>query len=698
MPDKILRMKLLSELCPASGDGFAGFVDTDVCFDDLGLPYIPAKRVKGCLRECGLDIVSADANYGETFSTLFGEAGKSVSGTLNIENGMLANYNKIAEALGSATRSEIAEVYTSIRSRTKMENGKVATGTLRTTRVLNKGQVYEFPVSFSDNHDEQKLFEMCVKSLRNIGINRSRGLGEVECTIENIKENTKTQQFNINHALDKSGFSYMLELTEPVISSERSGIPHETESYIFGSAVLGAFAVKYIEKKGLPRDAADKDWDFRRIFLEGGVKFTAAMPSADGLTFYPSPTVLRTDKLRMRLFDESLEVSEDSEGEGALKPICKRLGGFISVDIDGKVKTFNPEKTTFLHHARPLDRSVAHATENDGKLYSYEALSAGQSFAGSVIGNSDDIRELAGLFADSNVLRVGRSRTAQYGKVEIVPSKNAYANDLLSLKSGGYFRLVAVTPIILEDKNGVNKTDIRLIADILGADYEITRTICSETVVSGYNSKWLLPRRQERAIAEGSTIVFKYNGDGTTLNLDFIGKRTGEGFGQVRVESVPLADAYSLADENKATVDTNATTITEIKELRMSKHAVAKGIEYGELSFATAPQNANLTRILVALKKATNFNGFAQLLEDIKQPQQKIAAFAFATGKTKQHFMIDPKNLEAEHITHLLKKVADKCELEDKFNLYRKYLNAAAQRIKEKRRSGERKELGGDNA
>ncbi|MDR2940153.1 MAG: hypothetical protein LBV08_07530, partial [Clostridiales bacterium] len=56
--DKVIRVELISDLCPASGNGFAGVVDTDVCFDGLGLPYIPGKRLKGCLRECGLDILS----------------------------------------------------------------------------------------------------------------------------------------------------------------------------------------------------------------------------------------------------------------------------------------------------------------------------------------------------------------------------------------------------------------------------------------------------------------------------------------------------------------------------------------------------------------------------------------------------------------------------------------------------------------
>jgi len=147
MLNKTIRMELKSDLCPSSGDGFAGFVDTDVCFDDFGLPYIPSKRLKGCLRECGLDIVSVDASYESDFDKLFGETGKLVPGALIIGNGRLENYDEIIRSLGSAHRSELAEVYTSVISRTKMEDGKFAQGTLRTIRFLNKKQKYEFPVT-----------------------------------------------------------------------------------------------------------------------------------------------------------------------------------------------------------------------------------------------------------------------------------------------------------------------------------------------------------------------------------------------------------------------------------------------------------------------------------------------------------------------------------------------------------------------
>jgi CRISPR-associated protein Csx10 len=681
MLNKTIRMELLSDLCPASGDGFAGYVDTDVCFDDSGLPYIPAKRLKGVLRECGLDILSVDESFLPIFSELFGETGKFIPGTLHIGNGKLENYAEIVGSLGTAKRSELAEVYTSVRTRTKMENGKAAKGTLRTSRVLNKRQVYSFPISLPEGSED--FFEMCVKLLRHMGLNRSRGLGEVKCTLISAATSSGNK-FVVKNSGTASHVSFTLELTEPVISAGRSGKSQDTESYIFGSAILGAFAGKYMERFDLKWEEAHKDADFRRIFLEGGVAFTAAMPCVHGETYYPAPFTLKTDKLKTRLFDETKGVFDDN-GD---RPICRRLGGFILTDADGGVQTYLPAKTAFSHHARPSDRGVGHATENDGEFYTYEALSEGQTFAASAIGSAEDVGVLAGLFADGATIRIGRSRTAQYGKVKIAPTDKIYTPNSFGLKNGDTFRLVAVTPIILEDLNGINRADVTLICDCLGADFELIRSVCAETTISGYYGKWLLPKRQERAVAEGSTVVFRYNGEGTTLTLDFIGKRAGEGFGQVRFEKIPEPTAFSLAPESGIAEQIDGDCLPEIKRLRDSKLAVAKGIEYAQTKYViakdkdTAPKNSNLARILAALAKSENYCCFAKRLDGIKQPKQKIAALAFATGKEKQHFQTDARHLEPDQIAELLLE-QHKCE----YSIYRKYLSAAAQRIRQKRRN-----------
>ena len=46
----ILRLELLGDAIFGRGDGVAGLVDIDVEHDELGLPYLHGRGVKGLLR------------------------------------------------------------------------------------------------------------------------------------------------------------------------------------------------------------------------------------------------------------------------------------------------------------------------------------------------------------------------------------------------------------------------------------------------------------------------------------------------------------------------------------------------------------------------------------------------------------------------------------------------------------------------
>ena len=46
-----ITIRLLSDLSTTAGETYNSLVDTDVVYDKYGIPYIPAKRIKGCIRE-----------------------------------------------------------------------------------------------------------------------------------------------------------------------------------------------------------------------------------------------------------------------------------------------------------------------------------------------------------------------------------------------------------------------------------------------------------------------------------------------------------------------------------------------------------------------------------------------------------------------------------------------------------------------
>ena len=51
-----LKITLRSDLCVGNGESVGNTVDTDVCMDEAGLPYIPARRLKGCLKQAAQEL------------------------------------------------------------------------------------------------------------------------------------------------------------------------------------------------------------------------------------------------------------------------------------------------------------------------------------------------------------------------------------------------------------------------------------------------------------------------------------------------------------------------------------------------------------------------------------------------------------------------------------------------------------------
>ena len=94
----LLTITLCSDLCAGSGYAYAGVIDSDICYDDFGLPYIPAKRLKGCMRESAQSILY-DFISQEDVEKLFGAAGEKSCGLLAINNARISNYDKIVEEL-----------------------------------------------------------------------------------------------------------------------------------------------------------------------------------------------------------------------------------------------------------------------------------------------------------------------------------------------------------------------------------------------------------------------------------------------------------------------------------------------------------------------------------------------------------------------------------------------------------------------
>ena len=102
MESRKLEITLKSDLCVGSGYSYAGIIDSDVCYDDCGLPYIPAKRLKGCMREAaeliGISEHEIERLFGKGGEHAFNENSEKVLSGLILSNAYIMDYEKIKKA------------------------------------------------------------------------------------------------------------------------------------------------------------------------------------------------------------------------------------------------------------------------------------------------------------------------------------------------------------------------------------------------------------------------------------------------------------------------------------------------------------------------------------------------------------------------------------------------------------------------
>ena len=133
-----LIITLKSDLCAGSGYSCAGIVDSDLCYDIYGIPYIPAKRLKGCLREAAGLIGLTEEETGR----IFGKAGQQKAQGVFLGNAYIEGYEELYRELKEAgpvvrnymTPQNVLDQFTMIKAQTKiMENGVAKDNSLRYT-------------------------------------------------------------------------------------------------------------------------------------------------------------------------------------------------------------------------------------------------------------------------------------------------------------------------------------------------------------------------------------------------------------------------------------------------------------------------------------------------------------------------------------------------------------------------------------
>ena len=205
-----LKIELLSDTIFSGGESIVSVSDVDVLYDDYKIPYYKGKSIKGNIREV-IDIIIENqkqydyqkAKLNDEISTkLFGKKfnnkgndtykDNQCEGILKFEDASISDdvkeVLKYLIDIKQITKEELIDSLTDIRYATKInrETGTSQDHSLRSMRVLNKGLIFYSDI-YSDeklNEDEFGLLICGVKGLKHLGTLRSRGKGEVRCTLK----------------------------------------------------------------------------------------------------------------------------------------------------------------------------------------------------------------------------------------------------------------------------------------------------------------------------------------------------------------------------------------------------------------------------------------------------------------------------------------------------------------------------------
>ena len=621
-----LVIRLCSDLCVGSGDRMNSIIDTDVCFDTNGLPYIPGRRIKGILNENAKDLLSIyDANaerYDEnSFAEIFGMPGAEESGALFCDNAYLPGHEQIEvflRKLGEMFErpihvTRILESITTLRRQTSItDDGAAKKGSLRNIRVIDHYLPDGEPTSFNAviklrtavSDRSIKLLEDTISLLRHMGTNRTRGLGEVYATCEwtedticsektaenrnNDREDEESELFCSDQTADDvSELPYSIRLLAPLIPGEKGGVASDIQEYIPGSILLGFFAGEWLQKNSNDRQNAHTNKEFFELFLGGQVSFGQADITHKGIPCKKIPMNILRSKDKSKVFDQ---LTESDEPRPELK--FKHPDGYYEGgDFSATTRIVKLEQRVFRHHSRPADRAVGHATGDGGSVYfQYRALGKNQLFAGTIRGSRTALDKIRRLFGDSGEIHIGRSHSAQYGRAYLsfgnIISPGKATKDIAP---GDLFTVFFDSDTCLRDGSGQATADPRNLARELSPsrrdDLSVVSTWLTTTIHSGFKSKWRLPLPQSPAILMGSVVTMKNVSRERIVLPDqtMIGSHTTEGLGRVSIRSIKegLPDTDPVITKF---LSTKASSVSDDEVIdRISKSGIYRDILIAEM-------------------------------------------------------------------------------------------------------------------
>jgi CRISPR/Cas system CSM-associated protein Csm3 (group 7 of RAMP superfamily) len=191
-----------------------------------------------------------------------------------------------------------------------------------------------------------------------------------------------------------------------------------TLDYIPGSNFLGIAASSLYKQKELSKDI------LYEIFHSGKVSFGDALISKNDHLSYAVPFSLFQDKLEKGLGESDKKVwvhhllddTKPKNENGDFRQLKQQRGGYLNSNKD-YIKIVEKQFSLKSAHSRDERRSA------EGKMFGFESIKKGQEFVFSVKIEDEKYYEIVSEALIGN-RRIGKSKTAQYGQVNISKIEN----------------------------------------------------------------------------------------------------------------------------------------------------------------------------------------------------------------------------------------------------------------------------------
>lgn len=668
-----IKITLRSDLCVGSGYSYAGVIDSDVTADNYGIPYIPARRLKGCMKEAA-EMINTILQE-DTIQELFGNRGQKAPGKLVLENARINHYEEITNALRSNKYSKeaILQQFTTVRAQTKIdESGIAEDNSLRFMRVVSetspltrKGQLenltFYATVTYPEEYENDLV--MILQATRSIGMNRNRGLGSVTCELD-VSSAKTMDEFNgvIHDSNEPIEIHYSLLNEEPLMIS--LGSDNVSETYIPGRMILGALAAKYLSIKGHTAD----DTAFRDLFLNGEkTQFLNVYISNGDTRCIPVPGYVNSLKKSKNLvnFERIYEAPSLEKGNtddeikeygvaGGNQP-KKLLDQYCAIDKDShnvSIKEVGRQLTYHHRHKHGKD---------EVQLYSHLEIAEGQKFVG-VIRTTAAYKDLITQLL-SQGLRIGKSRSAQYGKCQVVVNNcEEIKPDTIEVKSGEDI-LVSFSAPSLFVENGKEvacyEEVYTLVAKALGIEDKVGPTrreedginpfgIIDTKLIYGYQSIWNLRRTPSVAVTEGSVLVYRMKEDASIDRNIMVGNRHLEGYGEIHVERMNDF-GYRLEKNSNPNSDNNEVTTSKEVEALIARIDYKKNIE-DKMEFIRSDETQKYLRNITSSALGRITLMLREALESSDNPQEQY-----------EDYLKRINSIKTDNVQKIGKTYAEKC-------------------------------------